>query len=202
MSRFARYMLGAIIVSGLIVGQWVPAAAECTGQTNRWPSFEQIAPTAKRIVIGTVTSDNPEFPGGASVAFTLDIEEVLRGPEIATMNVDSLRSGVRLRGEDSCRRDATLRAAKGDRIVIAFDGKRPGRKGRVSSAVWLEGNPVSIINPGLKTTTMSDVRAAIGLPAALPTTSLFASLLSLLGSMDDALVTVEASVEGSSASTG
>ena len=158
-------VLGALLVHGTSV------VAECTGQPNRWPDFEEVAPTARQVVIGRVTDTNIGNEVDELPVFTLEVEEVLRGTAPAVVEVSSLRSGLPLRGFSSCRRTATLNARPGDRIALAIGGRIPAKPGRVNTAVWIEGGPKEVINPGLRTMEFNEVRRIMGLgplPSSTP----------------------------------
>lgn len=165
--RIAERLTSSIFVTTLVLAALLvhatPAVAECTGQANRWPAFDDVAPTARRVVMGRVTSTNKGNETDDSPVFTLEVEEVLRGTAPAVIEVSSLRSELPLRGGPACRRDATLRAGPGDRIALALGGLLPGIKGRVNTAVWIEGRPDTHINPGLRTMEPDEVRRVLGL---------------------------------------
>lgn len=156
----ARILLGASLAMGTLPAVATPALAECVGQPNRWPAFEHVAPTARQVVIGTVTKTNKGDDLEYSSTFTLEVEDVLRGTAPAVIEVDSLRSGLPLRGSRSCIRDAVLSAGPGNRIALAIDGKIPGTKGRLNTAAWIEGDPS---NEDLRTMELNEVRQVMWL---------------------------------------
>lgn len=170
MNTITRVLLGASLVVGSLFAAAVPARAECSLNVNRWPAFEDVAPTAKQVIVGRVT----EWPdmdwralGGREflTVFTVQVEDVLKGSAPETIEVNGLRAGLKLRGERSCRANSVLYARSGDRIAIALGGKYPGSKGRVNSAAWIEGHPNDeISNPGLRTMELNEVRQVMGLP--------------------------------------
>lgn len=139
--HIAMSLLSAALAMGASLTVATPALAECVGQPNRWPAFEHVAPSARQVVVGTVTETNKGDDLAYSSTFTLEVEDVLRGDAPATIEVDGLRSGLPLRGSRSCIRDAVLSARPGNRIVLAIDGKIPGTRGRLNSAAWIEGDP-------------------------------------------------------------
>ena len=140
-----------------------PAAAECVSQPNRWPTFEEVVPTARQVVVGRVTSTNRT--DGPAVVFTLEVEEVLRGAAPPVIEVSALRSGLQLMGEPACRRDAVLYVRVGDRIALARGGLLPGVRNRVNTAVWIGGQPDKRLSPGLRRMELSAVRQVLGLEA-------------------------------------
>jgi hypothetical protein len=142
-----------------------PVLAECSRNVNRWPEFEEVALTAKQVVVGRVIETARKDPTEFSTVFAVEVEDVLKGSAPATIEIDGLRSGLPLRGERSCRVNSVLYAKLGDRIAIAFDGKIPGIEGRVNSAAWIQGRPNSeISNPGLRAMEVNEVRQVVGLP--------------------------------------
>lgn len=159
----ARILLGASLAMCALPAVAMPALAECTGQPNRWPAFEEVAPTARQVVIGTVTKTNKGDEVDYSSVFTLEVEDVLRGEAPAVIEVDRLRSGLPLRGARSCIRDATLLAGPGNRLALAIDGRIRGTKGRLSTAAWIEGQPPFDTNPGVRTMELNEVRQVMGL---------------------------------------
>ena len=161
--RLTSSILGTTLVLAALLVHATPAAAECTGQANRWPSFDAVAPSARQVVIGRVSGTNKGSETDGSPVFTLKVEEVLRGTAPAVIEVSSLRSGLPLHGGPACRRDATLRAGPGDRIALALGGRLSGIKGRVNTAVWIEGRPDTHINPGLRLMKPGKVRRVLGL---------------------------------------
>lgn len=167
-AALAPFSLGAAVVAAAIGTMAVPVAAECSFNVNRWPSFEEVAPTAKTVVIGTVIQtaahDQEPLYNGFSPVFTLEVEDVLRGDAPEAIEFNGLRSGVPLRGERSCRQNSVMYAKLDDRIAVAFDGKVQGLKDRVTTATWIEGRPNNeISNPGLGTMELNEVRQVLGM---------------------------------------
>jgi hypothetical protein len=143
----------------------MPALAECVGNPNRWPAFERVAPTARQVVVGRVSEVKAQDPAyDYSSSFTLEVEEVLRGPEPAAIEFEDIRSGLPLRGEQSCRDSSSLSVHAGDRIALALGGRLPGVKGRVNSAAWIEGRKEdpSMLR-GLARMSLDQIRQAAGL---------------------------------------
>src|SRR5688500_19693594 len=123
-------ILGAATVLGILLAiPAAPAAAECMRQVNRWPEFDSVAPTARRVVVGTVLKTNRLEPVEIGAVFTVLVEEVLRGEAPRVLLVDGLRSGRELRGSPACRVNSWVNARPGDRIAIAFRG-RPASEGQ------------------------------------------------------------------------
>jgi len=78
MTRNVRWLAGTALAVGLCLSISAPALAECSGQPNRWPAFSEVAPSAGRIVVGTVMGPSvPHIPGpyarvGEVIAFAFD----------------------------------------------------------------------------------------------------------------------------------
>ncbi len=141
----------------------VPALAECVSQTNRFPDFADVAPTASIVVIGTVVETGPDNEGWEGM-ISLRVDDAIRGEPPTTMEVEFLRSGLALRGNEACRDSAYLTARTGDVIALALDGSLAGRKG-VNTAAWIEGQP-SEWEPGTRVMSRAKViSAAKALPA-------------------------------------
>jgi hypothetical protein len=127
-----------MVVAAMAVGlafAWVgPVAAECDGPI---PSFREVAPTARTIVIGDVTAVHPGglTNGGSGdrwSRFTLAVRFVVRGSAPATMRVRDLPTQPCAPG---------LIARRGDRIAIAFDGQAFTPAMAVNAAAWIDGEP-------------------------------------------------------------
>ncbi len=99
---------------GLCLSISAPALSECGAQVNRWPAFSEVAPSARRISVGTVR-ERPGFDDGHpfTTVFPVRVEEVLRGSAPEILEVSGLRSGLPLVGSHSCRRDAYLNGRTG-----------------------------------------------------------------------------------------
>lgn len=169
MSRAIKCSVTVVVLSGLILVPVGPVAAECVGQPNRWPEFSEVAPTAKRIVVGTVVQSARRDPTEPTPVFTLRVDEILRGSAPESIEVRSLRSGLPLAGDRACRRDATLYANVGDVVALAYRGKTAQSGARVTTVAWLGGRP-GRLNPGAERSTLADVRRLAG-AGPVPTVS-------------------------------
>lgn len=145
--------LGSALSLAVSAGQ--PVTAECSGAAG-WTSFTEVAKTARRIVVGTVSDTRH----AVSEPFTLEVEEVLRGSAPAKMRIKGIESGLPPPSGIAC--DSRLIARFGDRIAIAFDGKAEGVKGQVTTAAWIDGQPALGMMSGAETLTIDEVRAAAG----------------------------------------
>ena len=161
--RLVTTVIAIVLALAALLVPASPAAAECVGQPNRWPTFEEVVPTARQLVVGRVTSTNRT--DGPAVVFTLEVEEVLRGVAPPVIEVSALRSGLPLMGEPACRRDAVLYVRVGDRIALARGGLLPGVRNWVNTAVWIGGQPDKRLSPGLRRMELSAVRQGLGLEA-------------------------------------
>jgi hypothetical protein len=156
-------MRAVLIALGLLAGVSLvtpsSALAECDGP---YPSFQNAAPTARRIVIGEVIAGFPGPVGpqdGRTSRFTLRGRSVLEGDAPIEIDVTDLQS-------QQCA--GYILARPGDRIAIAFDGHEFGQV--VNAVAWLEGRPPDLI--GVESTTIDAVYALVGRapPVARPTT--------------------------------
>jgi len=140
-----------------------PARAECSGDANAWPAFTEVAPSAKRIFVGTVT----EGLGRGLRWFgwyRVRVDETLRGPQSDTRDIYFIISGLPPTGSKACRQNRYLEARVGDVIAFAFGGRIAGVRGSIRTAAWLETRP-SPYNPGIERLSLAQVRkAALELP--------------------------------------
>lgn len=165
MNRRIRWLTGTVLAAGLCLGVSAPAFAECMGQPNRWPAFADVAPTAERIIVGTVVEHTGFDRGSLNlVGYRVSVDEVLRGPAHESVEVNGLKSGLPLVGSGSCRQNAYLYARVGDVIAFAFDGRLPGVAGPVNTAAWIEGRPRRNSVPGPQLLTLAEVRYFTTLP--------------------------------------
>lgn len=165
MNRRIRWLGGMTVGVGLSLFASTPAFAECDRQPNRWPAFSEVAPSAERIVVGTVIGPSvSHIPGPYYVGLDVRVNQVLRGPATERIAVNALRSGLPLTGPGSCRQNANLYARVGDVIAFAFEGRLPGVDGRVNTAAWIEGRPHALLVPGPQRLTLDEVRYVASLP--------------------------------------
>lgn len=139
------------------------ASAECTA-FRPWPAFTTVAPTAERVIIGTVLQgfDEPKSPRHGS--FALRVDQVLRGRSAPTLRfIHGLVSPLDPVGYYDCPPDNPLWVRVGWQIAIAFDGRYPGAKGRVTTVAVIRGRP-DPDNPRLQKLSYGQVVAAAGLP--------------------------------------
>ena len=123
--RAISTLLGGV---ALLAVTAVPVAAECTGGLA---PFRDAAPTAGRILIGTVTRVVPGIATdgvGRSPWFTVRVTDVVRGPRVTTLDVRDLAPG--------CSGDQ-ITAAGGEVIALAIDAHGPGRWGTFSTVAWI-----------------------------------------------------------------
>lgn len=156
----AAWLLASAVAVVLSLMGTSPAIAECSHQRNMWPAFTDVAPTAKRVVIGTVIEGRDQFERGSHVAYVLRIDETLRGSAPASMVITGLRSGLRLIGWEACRSASYLSGRVGDILAIAFRGRLPGIERRVSTAAWIHGRPDPLHVLGAQRLTLREVRLA------------------------------------------
>jgi hypothetical protein len=134
-----------------------------------------IAPSAQRIIVGTVVEDltgsEPVSDTGEylpSAWFVLRVDEVLRGTAPDTLVIRRLPSGVSLKRYPSCGGTALLSARVGDVIAIAYRGHRPGQSRLLNTAAWIEGAPRPDFMRDAQQLSLAQVRR---LAARLPETS-------------------------------
>lgn len=116
-------------------------------------TFTEVAPSAARIVIGTVTNAravDEEGDGYASV-FQLTAEEVLRGPDAAVVEVNEAVNNP------AC--GTVVLARNGDRIALAMGGSALGSDD-VSAIAYLDGVPH---RPDIEMMSRAEAYAAAGI---------------------------------------
>lgn len=159
--RLVRFSWLPLVLIALLRAS--PASAECTA-FRPWPEFTKVAPTAKRVVVGTVIEgfDDPGSPRHG--AFSMHIDQVLRGsPAADTMRINGLVSPLEPVGYFDCPPDNPLWVRIGWQIAIAFDGRYPGLKGPVTTVAVIKGRP-DPDNPKLQKLSYANVVDAAGLP--------------------------------------
>jgi len=143
-----------------------PVAAECIGPWTPMPSFTAVAPSAERVILGTVIQDleDPQGleaeGGGITPSFVIAVDTVLRGPDPGpTLTLDLVATGVPQ--SEECGGRPTVFATPGDRIAVAFEGRLPGHRRPITAAAWIEGQPDALGAPDAEVLTMAEVRDAI-----------------------------------------
>jgi hypothetical protein len=139
-----------------------PAYAECT-QLSPWPSFREAAPSARTILIGTVTWT----PGGRiNNRFTLRVDEVLRGSAPSEIEIDRLHSGA---PEPNCPGESSLKVRRwGERLAIAYDAHLRGLRRPITAVAFVRpSRPSPFFLPGMERLSARDVRE---IAAAIPET--------------------------------
>ena len=131
-----RVILGAALAGPLLAAVLVgPAVAECN-PSGADVSFTRTAPYARQILIGRVVDSQPDpdgqGPAQDGVTFTLEVQQVLRGPSITKLPVDHLETGGCIRW---------LSAADGEVIALAFDTEGSHPTLATATAAWIEGEP-------------------------------------------------------------
>ena len=161
MVRLARFAWIPLVVIALLSAS--PASAECTA-FRPWPAFTRVAPTAKRVVIGTVLEGFDEPGSPRHGIFSLQVDRVLRGSvAVDTMRINGLVSPLDPVGHHDCPPDNPLWVRVGWQIAIAFDGRYAGVKGPVTTVAVIKGWP-DPDNPKLQKLSYANVVAATGLP--------------------------------------
>ncbi len=116
-----------------------PVAAECSRELPM-PAFSDVAPTASRVIVGTVVAfiDPPPGEPEHQGAFRLRVDEVLRGAAPEVMEVQGLRTRVP-RGQGACIVNPIIYANLGDVMAIALHGDLEGVDHPVNAVAWIEG---------------------------------------------------------------
>lgn len=168
----AALLVAALLgVAATLTGA-APAAADHGCHVVRWPAFREIAPTARRIIVGTVIAPASDIPEIRDVddmrrygdwdpadSFRLRVDEVLRGSAPRSIEITRLRSG--LPPKDPRPECDGLAAKVGDRIALALKGRLEGHRGRISTVAWIEGRP-SISGQPAQRLTIGEVRRLAG----------------------------------------
>jgi hypothetical protein len=157
--RLAASLASATALSLMFV-LWSAGAAlaECP-QVDRWPSFAEVAPSARTIVVGTIVDARGQ---DISSRMTLHVDRVLRGSTGDSIQLHSFRSGI---PPVLCPGDAVLWGRLGDRFAIALDGRVDGVSGRVNAvAILNDPGQLRILIPGVRWLTLEGVRSLSGLP--------------------------------------
>src|SRR5687767_13493649 len=95
--RQTGMVLGAVLAGPMLAaGLAGPVLAECN-PAGADVSFSRTAPYAQRILVGRVVDSQPDpdgqGPAQDGVTFTLEVQQVLRGPSTAKLAVDHLETG-------------------------------------------------------------------------------------------------------------
>jgi len=197
--RWRAALAGSLVAFGVglsAVANPAPTLAECTS-LDPWPSFRQAAPSAKTILIGTVTWT----PGGeVNNRFTLRVDEVLRGDVPGEIEITRLHSGV---PETICPGGSSLIVRDvGERLAIAYDAHVPGQRRTITAVAIVKPSPRHrFFLPEMERLSVAEVRAIAAepprteasrpallghpvrrgdLPDAIPWIAGFAALLTML----------------------
>lgn len=121
-----RLVLTVALALGTLMSMAAPASAaqdECA-DARAWPSFAEVAPTARSIFLVKVTRS---VDGIAEKARSL---EVMKGASPATIDLRRLQPG---RTSDACLEPIGPFAQVGNRLLIAYDGTAPDRAGSIDA---------------------------------------------------------------------
>jgi hypothetical protein len=122
-------MAAILAISTLGIVAPSPAAAECS-ISDPWPQMREAAPSARRVVIGTVRdveverrrpTDRREVTG-----FTLEVTDDVKGSGPASIRLPAVATDGGCIGSRLWVRD-------GERIAVAFGGRAKGIAGPVSA---------------------------------------------------------------------
>ena len=123
-------MKGVVLAIALAVGMLSTVAAsgsaaqdQCS-DASAWPSFAQVVPTARSIMLVRVTRSVD------GIAQKARLVEVMKGSSRPTIDLRRLQPG---RIDDRCPAPSGPYAQVGDRLLIAYDGTAPDRVGSIDA---------------------------------------------------------------------
>ena len=125
-----RLLTAMVLAVAMLLPAVVPAAARdhrCA-DALRWPSFTEVARTARSIYVVTVTGSTDGIAEKARAG------GVMRGSAPSTIRFERLQPGRR---SPDCLAPIGPYAEVGDRLIIAYDGKAKGRIGRVDGVAFV-----------------------------------------------------------------
>ncbi len=154
-----RIAVAAWLYASVLLAVPTPAAAEC-GRYDPWPSFRDVAPSAKTVVSGEVVTAHRSDSADRAIIFDVRVDEVYRGDAPAVLRVDALRTGLPAYYCDQ----SYLRTYVGNVIALALDGRVDGFDGPVNTVAWLEGRPDRFSTPEVERVTEDEIRSLLELP--------------------------------------
>jgi hypothetical protein len=156
-----RVVLAIVLAVGtlLTAAAPVPAAEGECRDSQAWPSFAEVAPTARSIYLVKVTRS---VDGIAEEARSI---EVMRGAAPGTVDLRRLQPGRR----DGCPATIGPYAQLGDRLLIAYDGTAPDRVGSIDAVAQVGRVRDRRNASGLERLTLEEARA-FDAPGTLPPT--------------------------------
>ena len=146
-----RRLLTFLMVAGAVVLAPSAALGECDGP---FPSFEQAAKSARRIVIGQVIAT---LPGAEAMEDGRSSQFVLRGWSVLE---DDRPVEIDVRDVKTQPCSGYIVARAGDRIAIAFEGHDFAPAQVVNAVAWLQGDPPPF--DGIEFTTIGAIYARLG----------------------------------------
>ncbi len=152
-------VLATLGLGALSMARPSAALGDCS-QLDPWPSFRQAAPSAKTILIGTVTWT----PGGKiNNRFTLRVDEVLRGTAPDELEVAALHSGM---PEMICPGDSSLTVRRvGERLALAYGAHLPGQRRTITAVAFVKpSRPHRFFLPRMERLSAAEVRAIAAAP--------------------------------------
>jgi hypothetical protein len=154
MRAFGRILTTAWIATLGLLGFASATAADCQGPP---PPFAETVASAKQIVIGDVVAVHPGHDNdmGKSTSFTLLVSDVVRGPQVARLEIDNLATG-------GCA--GNIVAAKGDRIALALGATVFTPPIPANGVAWIVGQAPE----GYETATVEGVYRLAGVPIRGP----------------------------------
>lgn len=165
--RTLRAWVGSSLLVSLLVAGSVgftsasPVVAECPSH-DPWPRMREAAPSAKRVVIGTVREATTEqlWEGGprASTDIRLEVTEHVKGGGADLIDLGAVTT------KGNCI-TSRLWVKEGDRIAVAFGGRADGIAGPVSSVAFVGREPRRSNGRSMERVSVKQVRQLAALPA-------------------------------------
>jgi hypothetical protein len=153
--RLRRAAFAAVVMT---LGWPASADAACS---SAWVSFTEVAPSAARVLIGTVANAQALEGDGYASVFHVTVEEILRGPHVAVVEVNEAVNNP------AC--GTVILARDGDRIALAMGGSALGSD-NLSAVAYLAGVPH---RPDIEMMSRAEAYAAADIE--LPDTALWSS---------------------------
>ncbi len=118
-----------LTIAGITLAPPASSLAECL-IVSRWPSFTDAAPSARRIILGTVVAGQ----SNATDHFVLRVDDELRGEAQDMIEFLRFRS---LAPTPQCPAESVLRAKVGDHLAIAYGARMKGLDHRIRAVAFV-----------------------------------------------------------------
>jgi hypothetical protein len=160
-----RLVLAGALLGGYVAVAGQPALAECIGPP--WPSFTEVAPSAKSVFVGTVV-DVFRPNRSSNNWFTLRVDEVLRGKAPALVDFEAFESGLSSPG---CDPYFVQVGGVGERYAFALDARVADAPDRVNAVALIKSDDADPLTPGAEELSLTKVRRLAGQAADGSTSS-------------------------------